>query len=110
MSCQYRERVLPVEQLDLLSIMENDDLVETRLKHIRLLLELADISDLEIVAVNKHYEWSFLAKHDGRINCYSIYKNYGSNPVELRKSSLSPYSWEDVLKGRLNYIPTVMQS
>lgn len=99
-----------MEQMDLLSIIENEDLIESRLKHIQSLLELADIRDLEIVAVNKHYEWSFLAKQDGRINCYSIYKKSGSLPVELRKSSLSPYSWEDVLNGRLNYIPIVMQS
>lgn len=99
-----------MEQMDLLSIFENEDLIEIRLKHIQPLLELAGNSDLEIVAVNKYYEWSFLAKQDGGINCYSIYKKYGPNQVELRKSSLNPYTWEDVLKGRLNYTPIVRQS
>jgi hypothetical protein len=78
--------VAPVEQMDLLSIFENEDIIKTHLQHIQHLLELAGISDLEIVAVNKHYEWSFLAKQNGRINCYSIYQKYGSIPVELRKS------------------------
>jgi hypothetical protein len=53
--------VAPVEQMDLLSIFENEDIIKTHLQHIQHLLELAGISDLEIVAVNKHYEWSFFS-------------------------------------------------
>ncbi|MGF2617752.1 hypothetical protein FZC84_11990 [Rossellomorea vietnamensis] len=90
-----------MEQLDLLSLIENEDLVESRLKHVQSLLDDFGLENIQVVAINKHYEWSFLGKENGTIYSFHIYKRIGW--LDLRRYSFN-YSWERVLNRTLNFI------
>lgn len=93
-----------MEQLDLLSLLENDDLIQMRLEHVLSLLELNNERNIEVVAINKQYEWSFLGKENDWIYSYHIYKK--SWGLDLRKYRFE-YSWERVLNQTLNFIAVV---
>lgn len=93
---------MTVEQLDLLDLIEKDDLIKSRLNYILPLLELRNIN-IEVVAVNKYYEWSFLGKENGSLNCYSIYKRVNGD-IDLRRNGHLMYPFERVMNGTLNFI------
>lgn len=97
----FRKGFFPVEQLDLLNLIEYDDLIQTRLEHVKSLLKLENKRNIEVIAINKHYEWSFLGKENGAIYSYHIYKKTGW--LDLRKYQFN-YSWERVLNRTLNFI------
>jgi hypothetical protein len=91
-------------QLDLLDLIENDDVIERHLIHVQTLLERYGVKDIQVIAINKHYEWSFLGKENDCIHSYHIYEKSGW--LDLRKYSFD-YSWERVLNRTLNFISTV---
>lgn len=90
-----------IQQLDLIELLQKDSLIETRLNHINPLLDKWDRKDIQVIAINKYYEWSFLGKLNGGIYSFHIYEKSGW--LDLRKHRFD-YTWDDVLDSRLNYI------
>jgi hypothetical protein len=86
-----------MEQLDLLELHQKDELIQKRLNHLYQLLEKYDLLDLNIVAVNKYYEWSCLVKEGNSYYHYSVYD------IRIEKRSFN-YPFEQVVQGELNFI------
>lgn len=94
---------MTVEQLDLFIQQEKEALIKSRLSHIHSLLQIGNLTDIKVIAINKHYEWSFLGKKDGSLKVYSIYKRVNGN-IELRNHGHLMYPFERVVNGTLNFI------
>jgi len=86
-----------MEQLDLLEVIADDELIQERLKHLYILLEQHNRLDINIVAINKYYDWSCLVKEGNTYYSYSIFHNR----IERHQFG---YPFERVANRTLNFI------